>query len=441
MDNYKNNNINKNIVKDKYTYTKLENKNTDYTYIEVPKPYRIDDGRKLEDFKVQVFGGYQKTKVLSTLDKCIIDEKIEEAVYWAFQLLLSGYVNAVWDKLYSIACKNINIQNPSLPDFLYNRYLKWDNIVSNQHFEKEKVLLLRNHPEIRNLLVEMVTILTISRKRKIENLPKVKKNDFVVQIFQSKLEAPDSNIISSVLKENDPSEVRIAVNEMAFHIKKKNMTKALYWLCWLVEWDKMNVKRYNKFEVDDRHVKGVSYKYSKNLVWLIWDVINYLRKHNHLMDFSNEYTIDSNIDFNINKQIDALWNMYIHNFTQGQRCRKLHLIIWAIKYMTTNVDWRIKMVEREYLLFQSISNINVLVKTMKSQEVRKNTYQNQKFDIVVRNNYLMTQKHNEIYEQQKKIQTEKDKQQREKEAKKKKISTNSLAKLNALRSIDTMLKY
>jgi len=421
------------IVKDKYTYTKLDQKNTniDFTYLEVPKLVQINDSRCLADFKNQIFGGYQRSKILVTLDKSIMEEKLENAVYWAFQLLLSGTINSLWDKLYSMAMRNINIQNPSLPIFLCNRFKKWDNIVNNPSFAKEKVLLLRNNPEVRNFLVEIVAVITLSRKRKLETLPKIKKDDFVIQLFQSKLEAKDTDITQNIFRENDPSEVRIAANEMAYHIKKRNMGKSLYWLSWLVEWDKLNTKQYGKFEVSSRSIDGVQYKWFKNIVWLIWEIINKLRKQNYMYEQAT--------GSNENRQIDALWELYRYKFTAGQRSRKLPYIIWSIKYMTSSVDWRIRLVEREYLLFQAIANINIMVKKMKSQEVKKDAYQNQKFDVMIRNNYIMTQKHNEIEDAQQRELYEKEKLRKEKDAKKKKISVSSMDKLNALRKADFIL--
>ena len=76
---------------------------------------------------------------------------------------------------------------------------------------------------------------------------------------------------------------------------------------------------------------------------------------------------------------------------------------------------------------------------MKSQEVKKDAYQNQKFDVMIRNNYIMTQKHNEIEDAQQRELYEKEKLRKEKDAKKKKISVSSMDKLNALRKADFIL--
>ena len=56
------------------------------------------------------------------------------------------------------------------------------------HLKGHAILELRNNSEVRMLLADLISVLTLSRKRKLETLPKIKKEDFIVNIFKSKLE-------------------------------------------------------------------------------------------------------------------------------------------------------------------------------------------------------------------------------------------------------------
>ena len=184
----------------------------------------------------------------------------------------------LWIKLLSLASKLINIYNPKLPEFLYNKNQHWLSIVNNIKYSKDNVLLLRNHPTIRLLLCEMVSVLVLSKKRKLNTLPTIKKNEFIIDIFKSKLEAKDNKLINNIVQDGDPSEIRIAINEMAYHIYNKNINKALYWFNWVVEWEKINSKKYGKYECAPRTINGVDSKYYKDIVWLLWEVINKIAK-------------------------------------------------------------------------------------------------------------------------------------------------------------------
>ena len=418
------------IVKEKFLLSKIENQQQEINFITIPVAdhLKINDTRTLKDFKDQVFGGYKKSQVLSTLSKDIVAEKIDSAVYWGLQLLFSGIINGLWDKLLVLLAKQSNVLNPTLPVYLWNRHQTWSRIISQSQFKKEQSLQLRNLQEIRMLIIEIIGIATLSRKRKLETLPKVKQEDFAIQVFKSKLQANDTSLSKTILKEGDPSEVRIAANEMAFHLKNRNMPKALYWLSWMNEWDKLNSskKRFGRFDVGSRSVTGVDNKYHQNVVWLYWDIINTLRQ-------------DWNVGREENQQIDALWNLYRYNWVPGQKGKRMIYLIWSIKYMTTHCDWNIPLVDREYMLLQVITNINQMITTIKKQEQNQDPYQLDKFNIVVRNNYMSTQRSRQLEAEEKKKETQKAKDKKAKEAKKKKISIDSMNKLDALAQMDKLM--
>ena len=65
---------------------------------------------------------------------------------------------------------------------------------------------------------------------------------------------------------------------MAFHLKNRNMPKALYWLSWMNEWDKLNSskKRFGRFDVGSRSVGGVDNKYHQNVKFQLYLLLFFL---------------------------------------------------------------------------------------------------------------------------------------------------------------------
>ena len=124
MSNYrenKNNDINFNEYSIENIKESDKYETHDYTYSYVPEKYMIIDSRFLSDLKKNTLGGYPITKVNQALEKCLHSSQIEHACYWSFQLLISGKINQVWDKLINFLYKNINLGNPLLPDWLYKK--------------------------------------------------------------------------------------------------------------------------------------------------------------------------------------------------------------------------------------------------------------------------------------------------------------------------------
>ena len=235
-----------------YTITEIKQKDVKTSNIlnipQISEYISIVDSRLLKDFKDQTFGGYKLAQASSALEKAMLEDKIEPALHWTLQLFLSGVVQPLWNMFIAFACKSINIYNVKLPEFIYNKSIQWHHIVDNVKFNKDNILLLRNHPTLRLLLAEMVTILCLSKKRKLIQLPKIKKNDkqndFIIDNFKSKLEAPDNHFINNLCIDGDPSEIKIAINEFALHIYNGNTNKSLYWVNWIIEWEKLNSKKY-----------------------------------------------------------------------------------------------------------------------------------------------------------------------------------------------------
>ena len=424
------------VIHSKYTMTPIKSSESDISIANIPiisENCRITDSRKLKDFKDQTFGGYNIIQASSALDKAIMEDKLEPALHWTLQLFLSGIIVSLWNKLISFASKNINIFNPKVPEFIYNKNKEWQDIIIDSKFSKDNILLVRNHPKIRLLLAEMVAILVLSKKHKINQLPKIKKEEFIIDKFKSKLEAKDNKLIGDIINDGDPSEIRIAINEMAYHIYHKNTNKSLYWINWIIEWEKINSKKYGKYECASRVIEGVDAKYYKDVVWLIWFVIHKIKKINTGISFSS-----NNITSERDKQIISLWNLYINKFTPASRSKKQTYIIWAILYLTETVDYLIPLVDRPKILFQSILGFDKIISTLKSQQVY-NVVNSELMNIVVEDNYMKPENHKAMEEFAKHKAIETQIAQKEQIAKQKKINVDSLDKLTEISKLDKYL--
>jgi len=419
------------IIHSKYTVTPINKNVIDASIIStipiISENCRITDTRKLKDFKTQTFGGYNILQANAALDKAIIEDKIEPALHWALQLFLSGIVSSLWSKLISFASKNINIYNPKLPEFIYNKNVQWQLIVDNNKFTKDNVLLLRNHPTVRLLLSEMVAVIVLSKKRKINQLPKIKKEEFIIDNFRTKLEAKDNRLIETILSNDDPSEIRIAINEMAYHIYRKNTIKCLYWFNWIIEWEKINSKKYGKYECASRIIEGVDSKYFKDVIWLIWAVIHNICKLNITIG-ANEW----------NKQIQCLYKLYTYKFTPAARSKKQNYIIWSILYLTESIDYVVPLIDRPNILFQSMLGFDKIISTLKSQQV-VHVVNNDLINVVVENNYMIPEKHKDMESIQRKKEIDKIIAQKQHIAKQKKINIESLDKLTEIEKLDKYL--
>jgi len=388
---------------------------------------KINDSRKIKDFKEQVFGGYKLSACSSALDKAFMEDKIEPALHWSLQLLLSGIIQPLWNKCITFASRAIHISNPTFPEFLYNKTQAWLNITENPQYTKDNILALRNHPSVRLLLAEMITIIALSKKRKLPVLPRIKKEEFIIEHFKSKLIAKDNSLVDGVFQDGDPAEIRIAANEMAYQLYNNNLAKTLYWLNWILEWEKINTKKYGKYECASRVMSGIDSKYYHDVVWLIWSVLNRLR--------GLKFTISGAA---INNQIEYLWKMYCFRFTPGTRVRKLPLIIWAILYMIENIDMNIPLVDKPAVLFQSLLGMDKIITMLKTQEVH-HIVNNDVLNVIVENNYIIPENHQLLEAEQIRRARDTENAKKALETRNKTAPSQSQIKLNEVYKLDRMM--
>ena len=81
--------------------------------------YKIIDTRTSEDFKKSTFSGYKKRDVYNVLYKSMDTRKVENACNWITECICSSYIEESWFNLLIYAFKTVNINNPTLPCFLY----------------------------------------------------------------------------------------------------------------------------------------------------------------------------------------------------------------------------------------------------------------------------------------------------------------------------------
>lgn len=327
----------------------------------------INDSRNIDSFKKTTLSSYEKTEVLSLLEKKILEGQNESSCFLAFELLVSGHLQDLWQKLSTIAFKYI--RNPQLLEWIYIKTKYFDKIIepyTKTGKKRAEFLHLRNSQLIRNLITEFVLLLVNSAKKdKIELLKKRpnKERDFEISRLIQELRNKDNIIIGNILGPNDPKEVGYVANELAHCLNNKNIQKAMYWIEWLLIWEKMNIAKFKKFDIQSREINGIDQqKYRTNVIWLIWSVILFIKElmTDRLRAFyGNSFS-------QLLDTFDTIWLMYLHNWKPTFRVKKQILIYLYINYLLNPQDMTIKMLGNikfpEFLKLQLLTQEKIFLK-------------------------------------------------------------------------------
>ena len=336
-----------------------------YNFVLAPAKYQLVDTRRHTDFKLVTLGGYPRSKVPAAMEKAIYSGKIEHACYWAFQLLASGAPITLWDRLLGYAYKNVNIANAKLPRWLQEKTTAWQRVLIRKDFSGVNVINSRNLQQIRHMITEMIVVLSLSRKRKLDILStKIKETDFIISNFQDRCTNRNNIIIAALFGDNDPSEIRLAANEFAVNLGMRNIQGALYWLNWILYWERINIKRFKSFTVQARMIEGIPQTDIRDVVWLVWSIIHQVRAR---VIQDTESVRPAGELGQLERQLDALWAMYIHRWKPSVKGKRLPLIYWSIHYLVYPVDWSGQVCDRLDILVKATANTNMMFEKLRAQ--------------------------------------------------------------------------
>ena len=234
----------------------------------------INDVREPDSFKTSSFSGYKKTAVKLQLVECLKHAKVEEACYWSAELVASGHFIDLWDVVFLFLGKYIHLGNPVVSIYIKKKYSLFRS-VANDPIYRHQPLSLRNNTTIRHLFAELFSTLSLSEKK--HAYEEIKVSDVQdIGIVMKHLSADSQNYITELLREKDPKEWTVSLNEFAYHIspQSRNMSKACFWLEWMCSYDSVCRHRKEPLLCQKRtEYADLETKHRTDFIWLIWETL------------------------------------------------------------------------------------------------------------------------------------------------------------------------
>ena len=315
----------------------------------------INDIRNINEFKCITFSKFEKKLVKKELIDCLQKNKLESACYWSSELICAGHYSDLWEIIILYISRYIHLGNPKLPIYIGERINVFKTIVTNGYINNE--LSMRNNIKIRNLFAEIIATLCISRKKHcFQPVIINKKEDFNMTTMATKLNAPNVKYGEEILLDEDPKELYIAINELAFNISRdgKNVVNACYWIEWIIEYTLLCKKRKESCICSRRSFANVMDIYQKNSIWIVWDCIQKetLRRNSPLTS----------------KIISSLLVIFCIRFTPGIIKKRRFLIYFAIAILTEPLVLNIQLFSDKSKIQNVVNNINIIYKDIKHNE-------------------------------------------------------------------------
>jgi hypothetical protein len=331
------------------------------------------DTNHINDIRVSfrniTFSKFQKSKARLELLKNLYDEKIENACYWSAEFICAGHYLDLWDIILYYVYKYIHNGNPKLTLYLNMRYNNFISILQNGY--SKELLALRNNEKIRKLFCEIICVLCFSNKKNVISDVKLDKNNsFDLTCMSEKFKAPNVSYIEEIIKEDDPKELIIPINELIFNLINKNIISVYYWYEWIIEYENICIKKKKKCVCENRSYAPAGNMH--DIIWIIWDILFY---YSDPTIVDKKYTIiDSENNNNNNnnslkhKIIKNLFELFIIKYNNNVKKKRKYIIYYAFALLVENTNFNVAIINKREETEAIVLKINTIYKEIKKNE-------------------------------------------------------------------------
>ena len=311
----------------------------------------IEDSRKI--FKSSTFSNYKKGDVSKNLVMSLYYGKQEECFFWTCEMLCSNMILELWNVYFLLMSKYIHIYNPKLPLYIIKKYNDFKCIASKY----ENDLRLRNLQEVRLLFCSISLVLCYSQKYTIlDDL--VYKFNFQIENLYENLKAPNVNYIHFIYLQSDTKEYVIPFNELIYHLQDtKQKTDIHFWINWIIQYDVLCRKKKKLIICQQREFfTNKNDKLSKNIIWIIWDILLKIAKRETNTDLQNIIT--------------QLFEIFTIRYSISCNKSRIHLLYHSIEILLlkNSIDFKTELFKERKLLNNIEENIHVIFEQIKKKE-------------------------------------------------------------------------
>jgi hypothetical protein len=161
-----------------------------------------------------------------------------------------------------------------------------------------------------------------------------------------------------VFLKDDPKELFVAINELAYNLSEdgKNIISACYWIEWITEFENVCKLKKEKCKCERRSSMPVDSKFQMDIIWIIWDIfLNQSEKLNNPL---------------IKKIVNALLNLFTLKYTNNCNKKRKYILYFVVSLLCEKVsfDEEIMRETQKPVVNTIIKNIDTIYKQIKKNE-------------------------------------------------------------------------
>ena len=164
----------------------------------------------------------------------------------------------------------------------------------------------------------------------------------------------------NIFKQEDPKQLFIPLNELAYNLKKNNNISATYWVEWLLQFEQLCKSKKINLICETRQNMPVKFEFQKDSIWLIWETIL-----NEVENRKNKKILK--------RIINSLLELFSIKFSLSSKKKRKSIIYFAVSLLTEYVDFEIEIYTESKFIETIVNKIDSIYKDIKKNEKTPDT--------------------------------------------------------------------
>jgi hypothetical protein len=202
----------------------------------------------------------------------------------------------------------------------------------------------------------MCILCDAKRKHSFDNI-RITKNDFDLTQMTDRFKAPNTKFAENYFKNEDPKELFIAINELAYNLSTevKNVLTACYWIEWIMEFENVCKARKDKFKCERREKIPVESKCQMDIIWIVWDMF--------LKEAEKREPISKKI-------IQSLLSLYCLKYTTSCYKKRKNIVYFVVSLLCETINYEDEIIResQKMVVLNVVKKIDSVYKQIKKNE-------------------------------------------------------------------------
>ena len=245
-----------------------------------PAKFRLVDPSHRQCATKETLVGHRTTKVCKAFRDALAHGKIEEAVHWSGELVISGTVWPIWEGLFGAAAQYY-YNHRKMSVYLTDRYRRFKQVAAGK-----ADIELRNVEMVRSIVAETAAVIAAGDRRFKATRTTMADEMFSLDHLRPHMKAPSRDIGRPYILDADPPEAAMCANEFAHALQSSRLSDAQFWAEWLLAWQRRCIKQKTSCACGARSAIGVSEKHRTTPALLLWQVLRGVVHGNNTLDIT-----------------------------------------------------------------------------------------------------------------------------------------------------------